>query len=114
MTGFLAVLLRLRPRELARLEQYRGLPAPGTIGALRDRIRTLRGEIESGFALLAAADLPERVPTVFVPAGEPALTLLLGNLEHVVNHKYQLFLYLKLAGASVGTADLYQFRRQQR
>jgi len=110
MTGFLAVLLRLRPRELARLEQYRGLPAPGTIGALRDRIRTLRGEIESGFALLAAADLPERVPTVFVPAGEPALTLLLGNLEHLINHKHQLFLYLRLMGFPAATPDLYRLR----
>jgi hypothetical protein len=37
-------------------------------------------------------------------------TLLLGNLEHLINHKHQLFLYLKLMGVPVGTPDLYQFR----
>jgi hypothetical protein len=36
---------------------------------------------------------------VFVPQGEPLLTLLLGNLEHFINHKYQLFSYLKGKGS---------------
>jgi len=47
---------------------------------------------------------------VFVAEGETVLTLLLGNLEHLINHKHQLFLYLKLAGVSASTPDLYQFR----
>jgi hypothetical protein len=38
------------------------------------------------------------VPSVFVPEGEQLATLLLGNLEHLINHKYQLFFYLKLLG----------------
>ena len=38
------------------------------------------------------------------------LTLLLGNLEHLVNHKHQLFSYLKLLGAPVRTPDLYRLR----
>jgi hypothetical protein len=50
------------------------------------------------------------IPTVFVPSGEAVLTLLLGNLEHVTNHKHQLFLYLKMLGVSVTTADLYAWR----
>ena len=50
------------------------------------------------------------VPTVFVLAGESILTLLLGNLEHLINHKHQLFTYLKLMGIGVDSGDLYQFR----
>jgi hypothetical protein len=38
------------------------------------------------------------------------LTLLLGNLEHLISHKYQLLTYLKLAGVTVGTPDIYRFR----
>ena len=49
-------------------------------------------------------------PTVFVRTGETVLTLLLGNLEHLINHKHQLFIYLKLMGAPVETRDLYCFR----
>jgi len=35
---------------------------------------------------------------------------MLGNLEHLINHKHQLFTYLKLMGESVGSRDLYRFR----
>jgi hypothetical protein len=45
-----------------------------------------------------------------VAEGEPLLTLLLGNLEHLINHKHQLFWYLKLLGVSVRTPDLYRLR----
>ena len=51
-----------------------------------------------------------KLPTVFVAEGETLLTLLLGNLEHVINHKHQLFMYLKLMTVSVSTEDLYRFR----
>jgi hypothetical protein len=37
-------------------------------------------------------------------------TLLLGNLEHLINHKHQLFMYVKLMGVAAGTRDLYRFR----
>jgi hypothetical protein len=47
---------------------------------------------------------------VFVPEGEPLLTILLGNLEHLVNHKYQLFFHLKLAGVPVTSRDIYKWR----
>jgi hypothetical protein len=50
------------------------------------------------------------VPTVFVPGGEALMTILLGNLEHLINHKYQLFFYLKMLGVPVGTGDLYRLR----
>lgn len=66
--------------------------------------------IDEGFALLEDQDLSRRLPTVFVRSGEPILTLLLGNLEHLINHKHQLFTYLKLMGIDVRTRDLYRFR----
>jgi len=34
----------------------------------------------------------------------------LANLEHLMNHKYQLFIYLKLLGVVVRTGDLYRTR----
>jgi hypothetical protein len=45
-----------------------------------------------------------------VPEGEALLTLLLGNLEHFINHKYQLFAHLKMLGVPLGSRDLYVFR----
>jgi len=76
----------------------------------RERIREYMRHIEEGFALLSNADLERVVPTVFVPSGEALITLLLGNLEHLINHKYQLFFYLKLLGVPVGSRDLYCWR----
>ena len=49
-------------------------------------------------------------PTVFAPSNEAALILPLDNLEHLTNHKHQLFLYLKQFGVPVGTPDLYHWR----
>ena len=69
-----------------------------------------RERIEEGFALLTDGELALRLPTIFVPTGEPLITLLLGNLEHLINHKHQLFSYLKQMGVVVGTRDLYRFR----
>jgi hypothetical protein len=50
------------------------------------------------------------VPTIFVPEGETLATILLGNLEHLINHKHQLFFYLRVLGVSAGTQDLYRLR----
>jgi len=69
--------------------------------------------IDHGFQLCTNADLCRKIRTVFVPEGETLLTILLGNLEHLINHKYQLFFYLKLAGLQVTTSDLYALRRKQ-
>jgi hypothetical protein len=108
--GFLAVLLRLRPEEMARVAKYRSTPLPDTVDGVRRRLAEYRTELESGFALLQPADLAAVIPTVFVAAGESALTLLLGNLEHLVNHKHQLFTYLRLLGVDLGTPALYRLR----
>jgi len=34
---------------------------------------------------------------------------MLRNLEHIASHKYQLFVYLRLAGVHVERRDLYHF-----
>jgi hypothetical protein len=56
------------------------------------------------------SDLRRVVKTTFVREGESLLTLLLGNLEHLINHKYQLFIYLKLLDIPLSTSDLYIFK----
>ena len=115
LAGVCAVLKAARPLELAHFADLQARPVNFACGVneARERIEVYRARIDEGFAMLCDEDLDRRLPTVFVPAGESILTLLLGNLEHIVNHKCQLFLYLKLAGVAAGTADLYQFRGQQ-
>ena len=100
-SGFCAVLIAAEPARLAHFAELREMPPV---------IEIYRDHIEEGFALLTDADLARRVPTVFVPQGESIMTLLLGNLEHLINHKHQLFTYLKQMGVPVATADLYRFR----
>uniref|UniRef100_Q027E9 Uncharacterized protein n=1 Tax=Solibacter usitatus (strain Ellin6076) TaxID=234267 RepID=Q027E9_SOLUE len=112
LAGFCAVLSAVEPKRLAHFSELRALPvnhacSPGD--AIR-RIALYRTRIDEGFALLVDASLCKSVSTVFVREGEPLLTLLLGNLEHLVNHKHQLFTYLRQLGVDVTTRDLYQFR----
>jgi len=112
MAGFCAVLYTVRPRKLAHFARLKTLPVNHLCGVeeARDRIAEYAACIDEGMALLEDAALASRVPTVFVPGGEPLLTLLLGNLEHLISHKYQLLIYLKLAGVTAGTRDIYRFR----
>jgi DinB family protein len=110
--GFCAVLAAVEPARLAHFALLREWPVnrpvepAGTVAMLA----RYREHIDQGFALLTDQDLARLLPTVFVPQGEPVLTLLLGNLEHLINHKYQLFTYLKMMGVELGSADLYRFR----
>lgn len=112
LAGFCAVLYKVRPQELAHFERLKALPVNHLCGVeeARGRIADYAACIDEGMTLLRDSDLDQRVPTVFVPEGELLLTLLLGNLEHLISHKYQLLIYLKLAGVAAGTRDLYQFR----
>ena len=112
LAGFCAVLYANAPDRLAHFQSLRGLPVNHRCGreeALA-RIAEYRARIEEGFGILRDSDLRRPLPTVFVADGEPVLTLLLGNLEHLINHKHQLFTYLKLIGVAAGTGDLYRFR----
>jgi uncharacterized damage-inducible protein DinB len=101
ISGFCAVLAAAEPERLAHFAKLREMPGS---------IDIFHAHIEEGFALLTDADLSRCVPTVFVAQGESILTLLLGNFEHLVNHKHQLFNYLKQMGIPVATPDLYRFR----
>jgi len=112
LAGFCAALYRLHGERLEHFSRLRELKVNHCCPAeeARERINLYMAHIEEGFSLLSDEDLARRVPTVFVPEGEAALTILLGNLEHFINHKYQLFFYLKMMGAPVGTPDLYHIR----
>jgi len=112
LAGFCATLHAAHPERLAHFAHLRTLPVNHRCGVqeARDRIGEYMSHIAEGFACLTDIDLARPIPTVFVPSGEAVLTLLLGNLEHLTNHKYQLFLYLKLLDVPVGTPDLYHWR----
>ena len=112
LAGFCAVLYAVEPERLAHFAALRRLTADGACSPREtsDLISVYRKHIREGFALLTDTRLGKLLPTVFVPEGEPIATLLLGNLEHLINHKHQLFVCLKEMGVAAGTADLYRLR----
>jgi hypothetical protein len=116
LAGFCALLHKLAPERLAHFERLRELEVNHCCGIdeAQSRLEDYTGHIREGFAIVSDQDLSRRLPTLFVSEGEAALTLLLGNLEHLINHKYQLFIYLKLLDVRVGTPDLYRLRGDQR
>ena len=112
LAGFCATLYAARPEVLAHFEKLRELPVNHCCGreeALK-RIGQYAFHIRQGFESIDDDDLKRHIKTVFVSDGEPVMTLLLGNLEHLINHKYQLFFYLKLLDVPVVTSDLYRFK----
>jgi hypothetical protein len=112
LAGFCAVLYTAAPDRLAHFAELRRLPVNHDCDKAEAlaRLPVYARHIDEGFAALRDADLARAVSTVFVPQGESIATLLLGNLEHLINHKHQLFTILKEIGAPVGTPDLYRFR----
>ncbi|HMG32802.1 MAG TPA: DinB family protein [Blastocatellia bacterium] len=110
--GFCAALYTARPDALADFVELKTLTVnhictPDEAGP---RLAQYMSAISRGFEVLTEDDLRRSIPTVFEPRGEPLFTILLGNLEHLVNHKHQLFFCLKLCGVDVGTRDLYKLR----
>jgi DinB superfamily len=114
LAGFCAVLFAAVPEQLASLTPLRDLPVNHDCSPAEaaSRIADYRAGLDEGFAVIRDSDLSVQVPTIFVKNGELLLTLLLGNLEHLINHKHQLFLYLKMMGVNVRSADLYRFRAE--
>lgn len=112
LAGICAVLVAARPEQLAYFHRLRDnrVNCPHAAQEARDGLAFYQKHIEAGFDLIEDSDLAKPLPTVFVKSGELVLTLLLGNLEHVINHKHQLFMYMKLMGTDVTSQDLYQFR----
>jgi len=111
--GFCAVLAAFEPQRLAHFAQLRELPVNHRCLPQESisRMEIYQAHVDEGFALLGDTDLARQLSTVFVKEGETLLTLLLGNLEHLINHKHQLFTYLKLLGVALTSQDLYHFRR---
>jgi uncharacterized damage-inducible protein DinB len=109
MAGFCAAFNAAFPEELAHLADLKAAKVNHFCepDEWRKRAKIYGVEISNGFRLCTDKDLTRRLETVFVSQGEVFATILLGNLEHLLNHKYQLFSYLKLLGKPVGTADLY-------
>jgi hypothetical protein len=112
LAGFCAALYRAFPVQLADFQQLRSLTVneSGSSEEALKQIEQYGAQIQRGFQCCTDEDLSMRIQTAFVPGGETLLTILLGNLEHLINHKYQLFLYLKLAGLRVGSRDIYKWR----
>jgi len=112
LAGFCATLYAANPERLAHFDKLRELQVNHCCRSEEalTRIRQYSLHIKEGFDLLDDSDLGRRIRTVFVSEGESVLTLLLGNLEHLINHKYQLFSYLKLLDIPVTTSDLYLFK----
>lgn len=109
--GFCAVLYALEPERLAHFADLRKQAASQDCGSAEavQRIRSYGHHINEGFSLLTDQDLSRTVPTIFSASGIAAITLILNNMDHLANHKYQLFWYLKLLGVAVTSRDLYSF-----
>jgi hypothetical protein len=114
LAGFCAALYQANPERLAHFLELKALPVNHSCGVeeARGRISSYLGHIEEGFSLVSDEQMSRVVPTLFVPEGEALFTILLGNLEHLTNHKYQLFVYLKMLEVPVATPDLYRLRGQ--
>lgn len=112
LAGFCAALQAAYPAPLAHFSALRELPVNRTCAPedAREYIAVYRTHIAEGLDLLTGQDLARSLPTVFVPEGETLTTLLLDNLEHLINHKHQLFTYLRLMGVDASSRDLYRFR----
>ena len=114
LAGFCAVLYAANPKHLGHFLELKKLPANQPLDPANAALHlaTYRTAIHKGFTLLSDADLERELPTVFVPDGEPLISLLLINYEHLASHKYQLFLYLRMLGREVSSRDLYHFSGQ--
>ena len=112
LAGFCAALQAAEPRRLKHFARLRDMPVNHDCEAQEARIRmsAYAESIGEGMRLLSDRDLKRPITTVFAPEGELLITLLLGNLEHFINHKHQLFTYLQRMGVQVGSRDLYHFR----
>ena len=113
LAGFCAALYAVHPQELAHFLKLRDLPVNHCceIEEANQRIDEYEASIRTGFASISDEDLMLEIPTVFKQSGETLITILLGNLEHLMNHKHQLFFYLKLLGLPLTSRNLYKFRQ---
>jgi hypothetical protein len=104
LTGPCAVLFKLHPRSLGHFEVLRNAQ-PGSDP--EEAFQLIRAHIAEGFEITTDADLSRRISSLSHPEGQAALELFLINLGHIVSHKYQLFIYLRLLGIPLSWRDLY-------
>jgi len=112
LSGFCAVLVKLEPEPppaAASLRLRVEAASAGTIGDSMALLTDLLVFLRERFQNIPDSDLTRTLPSVFTAAGKPAMTMLLTNLVHFTNHKYQLFTYLKVLDVPVSTQDLYRF-----
>jgi uncharacterized damage-inducible protein DinB len=116
MAGFCAAFLAAYPEELAEFVKLKSARVNHfcTPGEWKERIGIYKEGIAKGFQLCSDEDLKRPIATIFMPEGEVLGSILLNNLEHLVNHKYQLFFYLRVLGVPVGTEDLYDLKKDPR
>ena len=109
MAGFCAAFYAAFPAKLDSLRKLRDEPVNHFCQPREalERMRVFRREIARGFRICSDKQLKRKLKTVFQDDGVPLATILIANLEHLLNHKHQLFFYLRLLGAPVGTKDLY-------
>src|SRR5438105_692298 len=83
LAGLVAVLYAVHPDQLSHFQELKQRPVNHfcTESEAFERIGEYRRYIVEGFERLEDSDLARPLCTVFVPEGEPVLTLLLGNLE---------------------------------
>ena len=112
--GVLAVLYAAHPDRLQHFlaMKTRAVNHYCTRDEALERVHEYRACIREGFESLSDEDLAVSRPTVFVAAGESVLTLLLGNFEHILNHKHELFVYARGVGVPLVSRDLYRFRTE--
>ena len=112
LSGFCAAFYRAFPGELGDFLKLRTIAMGESSSPVeaRARIKLYEAQIQRGFRCCTDEDLSRRIPTLFAPGGQTLLTVLLGNLEHLINHKYQLFFHLKLAGLKLASRDIYKWR----
>jgi DinB superfamily len=112
LAGFCAAFYRAFPVELADFQELRAMAVIACRSPMEalEKIKRYEAQIRRGIQCCSDEDLARKIETVFVPEGQTLMAVLLGNLEHLINHKYQLFFHLKLAGVRVGSADIYKWR----
>ena len=112
LSGFCAAFHRAFPGELGDFLELRAIAIGESCPPVEAQagIKLYEARIQRGFRCCTDEDLSRRIPTLFAPEGQTLLTILLSNLEHLINHKYQLFFHLKLAGLKLGSRDIYKWR----
>src|SRR5258708_10019837 len=68
----------------------------GIVSGLRSQIRSYLQCVDQGLKALSDDKLNCRIKTYFHPEGETIAAVLFANLEHLLNHRYQLYIYLKM------------------